>query len=60
MKYFLITGMDEGVPITPYIVEVLSDYPSIALSDNYGDRVRYYTPLTAGEVVEYMKDSAEV
>lgn len=55
MKYYLITGLDSGVPIEPYIVETEADFPETYQSKN-GDLVRYSTPLTKEEVDEHVKN----
>lgn len=47
-RYFKITGYENGVEIEPYGVETYADYPIIHCR-LYGDRVRYYEPITKEE-----------
>ena len=58
-NYFLITGMDEGVAIKPYMVETYNASPYL-LENEYGDSVRYYEPLTKDEVIQLMKKGVEL
>ena len=48
VKYFKITGLDNGIPIEPYGVETNGSYPHISVG-LYGDKVRYYEPITKEE-----------
>jgi len=45
-KYYKITGMNEGSPITPYVVT--ADELDDAL-EVYGDKVRYHEPISKEE-----------
>ena len=47
-KYFKITGLDNGIPIEPYGVETNGSCPTLNVG-LYGDRVRYYEPITKEE-----------
>ena len=47
-KYYKITGLDNGVPIEPYGVETNGACPELHAT-LYGDRVRYYEPITEEE-----------
>jgi hypothetical protein len=58
MRYFLITGLDEGNPIQPYMVETETDFPQLQ-PNNFGDSVRYYEPLTERQVIENLKNGIE-
>lgn len=65
VRRFRITGMDNGYPITPYIVE--TDYKGnidIHLQTSYGDSVRYYeelenreTPMPQISLFDYYKNT---
>jgi len=59
MRYFLITGLDNGEPIMPYIVETENTYPYI-LSDGYGDKVRYYQAISEKKAKKLVKNGAEL
>lgn len=59
MRYFLITGLDEGNQIQPYIVETEADFPQLQ-QNNFGDSVRYYEPITEREVIELLKNGIEI
>ena len=48
-KYFKITGFDNGVPIEPYGVETNGAACPDIHARLYGDRVRYYEPITKEE-----------
>ena len=47
-QYFKITGLDNGIPIEPYGVETNGACPEFH-ARLYGDRVRYYEPITKEE-----------
>ena len=47
-KYFKITGLDNGIEIEPYGVETNGSCPTLNVG-LYGDRVRYYEPITKEE-----------
>lgn len=47
-KYFKITGYDNGIPIKPYAVETSGVCPQLN-AGLYGDKVRYYEPITKEE-----------
>ena len=47
-KYFKITGLDNGTEIEPYGVETNGSCPTLNVG-LYGDRVRYYEPITKEE-----------
>ena len=47
-KYFKITGLDSGIPIEPYAVKTNGACPELNVG-LYGDRVRYYEPITKEE-----------
>jgi hypothetical protein len=59
MRYFLITGFENGNPIQPYIVETEADFPQLQ-SNDFGDSVRYYEPLTERQVIENLKNGIEI
>ncbi len=49
IKYFKITGCDNGKPIEPYGVETYGTSPIIIIYGLYQDSVRYYEPITKEE-----------
>jgi len=53
-KYFKITGLDNGIPIEPYGVETNGAPPTLNVG-LYGDRVRYYEPITKEEYNKLME-----
>ena len=58
VRRFRITGLDEGYPITPYIVE--TDYRGdidIHLETGYRDSVRYYEELKGYEKKKKEKEN---
>lgn len=59
-KYFLITGLDEGLDIEPYIVETWGEQPIEVIAPLYGDHSRYAKEITQREVIEYMKNGVEI
>lgn len=50
-RFYLIEGLDEGQPITPYIIE--SNTPPCF--DEGGDRSRYYEEISKTEADEIMR-----
>lgn len=60
MRYFLITGLDDGTPIKPHIVETKeANFPEM-FQTKRGDFVRYYEPLTKEEVDEHVRNGIEL
>lgn len=54
MNYYLITGLENGEPITPFIVE--SETIPHSYLNCYGDMARYYEPITKEEVIRLVKE----
>jgi len=59
-KYFLITGLSNGIEIDPYMVETFGDLPYVIVNPPYGDEVRYYEELSEHDVIENMKKGIEL
>lgn len=47
-RYFKITGLENGQPIEPYVVETNGACPEINIG-LYQDKVLYYEPITKEE-----------
>lgn len=60
MKYFLITGFDEGKFIEPYMVETSGELPYVVTHELYGDKARYYEEISQSQVIENMKNGMEL
>ena len=58
-RYYLITGLDEGVEITPYIIDTRDSDLEFHLH-SYGDMSRRYTPLSSDEVIDHMRKGIEI
>ena len=58
INYYLITGLDCGVEIEPFIVETLS--PPLAYLQERVDMVRYYQVLTEAEAKKLIALGVEV
>lgn len=52
-QYYLISGLDEGVSIDPYIINDQDNDLDFHLTEN-GDMCRYYKKLTKDEVIEFL------
>lgn len=59
-RYFLITGLDEGLDITPHIEETDGSQPYSVVNPPYGDHARWAEELTKSEVIEYMKNGIKI
>lgn len=60
MRYFLITGLDNGKPIDPYIVITDADFPELQPNEFYHDHVRYYQPITREQAIEHFANGIEI
>lgn len=60
MRYFLITGFDNGEPIEPYIVITDADFPDSAHFNKSGDSVRYYEPITREQAIEHVVNGIDL
>lgn len=54
-RYFLITGLDDGNPIEPYMVETNGELPYVIQNPPYGDHARYCQDIGRTEVIDNMK-----
>ena len=59
-KYFLITGLDDGVGIEPYIVETNGSQPYTVVNPPYGDHSRQAQEISKSEVIEHLKNGIEI
>ena len=55
MNYFKITGLENGVPIEPYVVETYASYPTEVRRSQYMDSAIYYEPITEKDYNELIK-----
>lgn len=60
MKYYLITGFDNGEPIKPYIVLTDADSPDLSHFYKVGDSVRYYEPISRDEAIEHIANGIDL
>lgn len=51
MKYYLITGLDEGIEIEPYVIDDKNEDLNYHLSC-YGDSARYSQKITKERALE--------
>ena len=56
-RYFLITGLDEGKEITPYIVETYASAPDL---EARGDMSRSYEPISKKKAMELIEQGVEL
>ncbi len=59
-KYYLITGLNEGRDIEPYITETNGSLPYVAYNQPYGDAVRYYEEISERKVIELMREGVAI
>lgn len=59
-RYFLITGLDDGVGIEPYIVETDGSEPYAVINIPHGDHSRQAQEISKSEVIELMKQGIEL
>jgi len=59
-KYFLITGLDNGLEIEPYIEETNGSQPYSVTNPPYGDHARWAKEISREEVIEHMKNGVEI
>lgn len=63
VRYFLITGLDHGETMIPYVEKTDGDLPSVIVNGIYGDHVRYYEELTKTQYddlkIKYIKKNVE-
>ena len=55
----MITGLDYGMGIEPYIVETDGSQPYIMVNQPYGDHSRQAQEITKNEALELMKQGIE-
>ena len=59
-KYFLITGLDDGIGIEPYITETDGSQPYIMVNPPHGDHSRQAQEISKSETLELMKQGIEI
>ena len=59
-RYFLITGLDDGRGITPYIAETNGLEPYIMVNPPHGDHSRQAQEISKSETLELMKQGIEI
>lgn len=58
-RYFLITGLDNGIEIEPYIIEIWGNVPHL---EGYleGDKARYVEPISKKKAMELIEQGVEL
>ena len=56
-RYFLITGLDNGIEIEPYIIETWGNVPHLEV---YGDKARYVEPISKKKAMELIEQGVEL